>query len=242
MKAKVEVFDRDAAINDGYVYTTAQRLSSRLATRKLSDLILGAVDFGGKTVLDIGCGDGYFTERYWDEGHPERIVGVDPAPAAVKVAQERRPDAGRTFMVGDGHRLPWRDGSFDLALIQGVLHHDDRPVETIREAFRLAGEVLILEPHDSNMGLREIGNAYRYHRETHERSYPTGGLLRWVRECGGVVVHQEFGGVAAMFWSDWIARTAKTLEPRVEHSPVLRYLGCAVLVVVARRGPAGSGS
>jgi len=134
MKAKIEVFDRDAAANDGYVYTTAQRLSSRLATRKLSDLILGAVDFEGRTVLDIGCGDGYFTERYWDEGRPERIVGVDPAPAAVKVAQERRPDAGMTFVVGDGHRLPWRDGSFDLALIQGVLHHDDRPVETIREA------------------------------------------------------------------------------------------------------------
>jgi len=242
MKAKVEVFDRDAATNDGYVYTTAQRLSSRLATRKLSDLILGAVDFEGRTVLDIGCGDGYFTERYWDEGRPERIVGVDPAPAAVKVAQERRPDANMTFVVGDGHRLPWRDGSFDLALIQGVLHHDDRPVETIREAFRLAGEVLILEPNGNNMGLKVIEKASRYHRDHHERSYPTRRLLRWVRESGGTVVHQEFGGLVPMFCPDWIARTAKALEPGVERSPLLRYLGCAVLVVVARRGSSGNGS
>ena len=50
MKAKVEVFERDAATNDGYVYTTAGRLSSRLATRKLSDLILGAVSFEGEMI------------------------------------------------------------------------------------------------------------------------------------------------------------------------------------------------
>ena len=85
-------------------------------------------------------------------------------------------------------------------------------------------------------GLKVIEKASRYHREHHERSYPTRRLLRWVRESGGTVVHQEFGGLVPMFCPDWVARTAKALEPRVERSPLLRYLGCAVLVVVARRG------
>ncbi len=235
MKSEVEVFDRDATTNDGYVYTTHQRLSSLLATRRLSDLILGATSFEGKSVLDIGCGDGFFTERHWEEGRPDRIVGVDPAPAAIKLAQARRPSAPLSFVVGDGHRLPWGSDSFDLALIQGVLHHDDDPVQSIREAFRLAPEVLILEPNGNNLGLKVIEKASRYHREHGERSYPPRRLLRWIRDCGGTVVHQQFGGLVPMFCPDWVARSAKALEPAVERSPALRWLGCAVLVVVARR-------
>ncbi|TMK40013.1 MAG: class I SAM-dependent methyltransferase [Actinobacteria bacterium] len=233
--SKVQPFDRDAGEGGGYVYTTNQRTSSRIALQRHFDLIREAVTFDGRRVLDIGCGDGFSTERFFDEGSPRRMVGLDPAPSAIGVATGRRTDPGLHFVVGDGHRLPWPDDSFDLVLIQGVLHHDDHPVATVREAFRVAPEVLILEPNGNNMGLKVIEKASRYHREHHERSYPTRRLLRWVEECGGTVVHTRFGGFVPMFCPDWMAQVAKALEARVEASSLLAYLGCAVIVVVARR-------
>ncbi len=236
MNAKVEVFDRDAAANAGYVYTTDQRLSSRLATKNLEDLILQSVSFKGKRVLDIGCGDGHFTRRFRDADGPASMVGVDPAPHAIAVASARNDAIPEIrFLVGDGHKLPWRDDAFDMAVIQGVLHHDDQPWETISEAFRLAPEVVILEPNGNNLGLKVIEKASRYHREHHERSYPTLRLLKWVRQGGGTITSVKFGGFVPMFCPDSIARMTKRIEPVLEQTPIARVLACAVVVVVARR-------
>jgi hypothetical protein len=41
-----------------------------------------------------------------------------------------------------------------------------------------------------------------------------------------------------MFCPDWLARSAKCLEPIVERTPVLNALGCAIYVFVAERRPA----
>lgn len=235
---KARPFDEDAAAGDGYVYTTNQRLSSRLALQRHVDLIRGCVSFEGRRVLDIGCGDGFSTEQFWELGGPRLMVGIDPAPSAIAVAHARRHKDTLHFVVGDGHHLPWPADSFDLVLIQGVLHHDDQPQATLREAFRVAPEVLILEPNGNNAALKVIEKASRYHRDHQERSYSTRKLLAWVERCGTTIVRMRFGGLVPMFCPDWLARTAKRLEPRVERSSLLSYLGCAVLVVVARRNDA----
>lgn len=236
MKAEIQVFDDDAAKIDGYVYTTDPRLSSRLATKNLEDLILNSVSFEGKSVLDIGCGDGHFTRRFFDRGRPSSMVGMDPAPNAVAVAKAHNEGVENLdFVVGNGHRLKWTDGTFDLAVIQGVLHHDDKPWETIKEAFRVAREVVILEPNGNNMGLKVIEKVSKYHRDHHERSYPTLRLLGWIRNGGGTITSVKFGGFVPMFCPDWIARLTKKIEPVLEKTPVARTLGCAVVVVVAKR-------
>ena len=241
LRAKVEAFDRDAAENDGYVYTTGQRLSSRLATRNISDLVLSCYDFEGKKVTDVGCGDGFMTARYWEEGHPGWMVGADPAPEAIKVAKRRYPGPGIDFVVAEGRRLPWADDSFDVALLHAMLHHDPSPRDTIQEGFRVAREVVILEPNGNNLGLKVIEKASRYHREHQERSYSTRRLLRWVSECGGTVVRERIEGLVPMFCPDWIARGTKTVERLVERSATLSYLGCAVVCIVARRVDEGDG-
>lgn len=235
LKNEVAAFDRDAAGGDGYVYTTAERLSSRLATANLESLILKAVSFDGKKVADIGCGDGHFTRRFWDLGRPESMKGVDPAPNAIAVATAKAEGRNIEFVVGSGHALPWPDDSFDIAMIQGVLHHDDEPWATIKEALRVAPEVVILEPNGNNLGLKVIEKVSRYHREHSERSYSTPKLFGWIRDAGGKIVRSEFGGFVPMFAPDGIARGMKALEPIVERVPVVNALACSVLVVVAHR-------
>ena len=55
-------------------------------TRALLDLL----DFTGKRVLEIGCGDGRLTRRYADS--VEHVVAIDPKADAIMRARENLPD------------------------------------------------------------------------------------------------------------------------------------------------------
>jgi SAM-dependent methyltransferase len=231
----VDIFDRDASSHGGYLYTKTARLSSQLATQRTTDIILETGRFAGRSVLDMACGDGFYTMRFWDNGKPRAMVGVDAAPSAIEVAKANRGERPIEFLVGDVHKLPWRDNQFDLVLIQSILHHDDNPAAIIREAFRLAPEILIHEPNGNNFGVKLFERLSKYHREHHEKSYTTRRLRRWIREAGGKVVYQRFAGFVPIFCSDWVAQATKAVEPLVERIPVINALGCAVVVLIGRR-------
>jgi len=231
----VAVFNHDAARNEGYFYTTNIGLSSQLATRRTADEVVRSGCFMGRRVLDVGCGDGYYTRQYWDRGQPSEMVAVDPAPNAIAVANAHCGERAIRFELGDAHHLQFADSSFDIVLVQHMLHHDDDPKDVIREALRIAPELLIHEPNGNNPGLKVIERLSRYHRAHNEKSYSPRQLQRWVEECGGRVVRQHLAGFVPMFCPDWLARAMKFVEPVVERIPILRTYGCAVNTVLARR-------
>jgi len=183
----------------------------------------------------VGCGDGFYTIGYWDRGQPRALTGVDAAAAAVRVAREKSETRTIRFEVADVHALPFPNNSFDLALIQSTLHHDNDPASIIREAFRVAPVIVIHEPNGNNPGLKVIEKVSRYHREHGEKSYSSRQIVRWVEEAGGEVQWRRYAGFVPMFCPDWLARAMKTVEPLLESVPGLRALGCAVLVLVAKR-------
>jgi len=234
-KANVEVFEKDASSRGGYVYTATTRLSCRMATGRSLEVILATGQLAGHSVIDMGCGDGYYTIRHWDQGRPRAMTGVDAAAAAIGVASEQKQERPIRFEVGDVHALPYPENSFDVALVQSILHHDDDPADVIREAFRVAPVILIHEPNGNNFGLKIIEKTSRYHREHGERSYTARQLLRWIEEAGGEPQWQRYAGFVPMFCPDWLAQAMKAVEPVVEGLPGIRALGCAVFVVVARR-------
>ena len=229
------VFDRDAAIHSGYLYTATSRLSSRMATQRSTEAILGCNRFAGRSVLDVGCGDGFYSNRFWDVTQAKSWVGIDPAEHAIQVANTNKQERPIRFEVGDAHRLAYPDDSFDLVLVQSILHHDEEPQQTLREAFRVAPEVLIHEPNGNNVGLKVIQRFSRYHREHGEKSYATRRMRRWVETAGGKVVDLRFAGFVPMFSPDRLARTMKAIEPWLERAPGLRALACSVYVMVAVR-------
>jgi ubiquinone/menaquinone biosynthesis C-methylase UbiE len=234
-RKNVDVFDRDAEINKGYYYTKSVRLSCRLATQRSMDAILATASLCNRSVVDIGCGDGFYTIRFWDRAQPKSMVGLDPASHAIAVANTNKENRPVQFLVGDAHKLPFPTNSFDVALVQSILHHDDNPKDVIREAFRVAPEIVIHEPNGNNLGLKIIEKLSAYHREHNEKSYSSGLLRQWIEESGGTVASQRFAGFVPMFCPSVIARTMKALEPVVEALPLVNKFGCAVTVIVARR-------
>jgi ubiquinone/menaquinone biosynthesis C-methylase UbiE len=229
----IRAFDSDVDAHEGYVYTTNDRLSSRLARQRWVETVLGMTEMKGRKLLDLGCGDGYFTRYYYDTQDPASVVAIDPSANAIKSAIAKREGRQIEFSVGDGHSLPFEDKYFDLVLLQAVLHHDNDPADVVREACRLAHEVVILEPNGYNPALKLIEKVSPYHRQHKEKSYSPRAIDRWVAEAGGRVVVQKYSNLVPVFAPDIVARACKAVEPIVEAAPGLRTVCCAIYTIKA---------
>lgn len=232
-----DAFDRDVAHNSGYLYTTNARLSSRMANRRLSDVTLALADWKGKKVVDIGCGDGAYSLELLQRGKIGELWGVDPAAEAIVIAQKRAGNLAATFAAHDAYHLPFADNQFDIAHLRGVLHHVDRPLEVLREAFRVAPTVIVIEPNGYNPGLKILEKLSPYHREHQEKSYAPSALDRWVVALGAQVERRRWIGLVPFFCPDLLVYPLKWSEPLLEKTPLLCRLGCAVYAFKATRLP-----
>lgn len=109
---------------------------------------------GGK-VLDIGCGTGELSILF----PPDRYVGIDISPAYIEFARKHYP---AEFHVMDATALNFADGTFDSAVIVGVLHHldDDSSRALLSEAGRVLasnGRLVLLEDVVLAKGTHPIG-------------------------------------------------------------------------------------
>lgn len=232
----VDPFNADAVSNAGYRYSTNASLSSRLANRRLTEASMAVAEFRDRQVIDIGCGDGTYTAEIIDIAGAAHVTALDPAQAALTVARERVADRPVALCAASAYALPYRDRSFDVAYMRGVLHHMDRPADAIAEALRVAAVVVVVEPNGYNPGLKLLERYSSYHVAHGEKSYPARQLDRWVHEQGGRVEKRLFAGLVPMFCPDWLARATKAAEPVLERLPGLRAVGCAVYVFRAVGG------
>ncbi|MCA1822715.1 MAG: methyltransferase domain-containing protein [Mycobacteriales bacterium] len=93
--------------------------TARRARGEVEEL-LGRPLRAGEWVLDVGCGTGYLAAGLRRAAPETRVVGVDLSAGML----ERARIAGAYPLVhGDATRLPLADGSVDLVVARGVLHH-----------------------------------------------------------------------------------------------------------------------
>jgi SAM-dependent methyltransferase len=79
---------------------------------------------GGKTVLDLGCNNGWGTRVM--SGTAARVVGVDVSDVSLDAARRDNAAPNIEYLKVDGKRLPFADGEFDvLASCQVIEHVDD---------------------------------------------------------------------------------------------------------------------
>ncbi|MFD0441267.1 class I SAM-dependent methyltransferase [Streptomyces chartreusis] len=114
-------------------------------------------------VLDIGCGRGTSSAVLASLLHPERVVGLDAAPALIDQARERTrhlPGVQVSFLQGDFHQLPLPTASCDLAVAAFCLYHSPRPQTVIAEINRVLAPgglaVLVTKSLDSYRELDQL--------------------------------------------------------------------------------------
>jgi SAM-dependent methyltransferase len=102
----------------------------------------------GRRVLDAACGTGYGAQLIADAGASE-VVGVDIDEATVAAASGVVGD-GVSLQVGDLHRLPFAEDSFDLIACFEAIEHvaDPEPVlDELRRVLRPDGVLALSTPN-----------------------------------------------------------------------------------------------
>lgn len=90
---------------------------------------------GGETMLDVGCGTGYFTRRFTQGGVVAWAAGADVDFSAVRYAAGR---GGAAYVAADAHRLPFPDRSFDLVVSVTALCFMKDARQALAEMLRVA--------------------------------------------------------------------------------------------------------
>ncbi len=105
-----------------------------------------------QTVVDLGCGPGYFTLPAAEIVGPRgKVYAVDVQPEMLAACRARAAEAGVQgieFVQSDGIHVPLPDGVADQVLISVVLHESKDRAAFVREARRLlkpGGEVALIE-------------------------------------------------------------------------------------------------
>jgi ubiquinone/menaquinone biosynthesis C-methylase UbiE len=69
------------------------------------------------SVLDVGCGRGYWSQLFHECG-VGRVVGIDISTVGLNIARREYP--GVEFLLGDARHLQFNDQTFDLIFCQGL--------------------------------------------------------------------------------------------------------------------------
>ncbi len=92
-------------------------------------------------ILDVGTGPGYLPLEIAKKSQSLEITGIDISPTMVKIASRNVENMGLSgcvrFQFGNAASLPFEDGYFDFVVSTASLHHWLRPIECIKEIYRV---------------------------------------------------------------------------------------------------------
>ena len=109
-----------------------------------------------KNVLEIGCSDGKDAVSY--QTYSSFYTGLDISDQAIDKANQRKLKNAQ-FICSDGHKLPFSDGSFEIVIVNSLLHHLDLSIvlPEIQRVLIDDGKLIFREP----LGTNPLFNFYR---------------------------------------------------------------------------------
>ena len=141
-------------------------------------------DRPGLRLLDIGTGTGRVLELL--SPRIRQGLGVDASKAMLALARSRLADPGHAHCqvrLADMYRLPLSDSTFDVAVMQMILHYAEDPAGALTEATRVLAPdglliVIDLAEHDRADLADRLAHRWRGFADTAMRALLTGAGLR----------------------------------------------------------------
>jgi ubiquinone/menaquinone biosynthesis C-methylase UbiE len=87
--------------------------------------------------IDIGCGNGAFTELLIERCAPSEVQGIDPSVAQIAYARTRPGAHMAEFRKGDASALPFSQQTFDAAVMALVIFFVPEPAKGVAEMVRV---------------------------------------------------------------------------------------------------------
>src|SRR4030088_3356668 len=87
--------------------------------------------------VDVGCGNGAFTELVVEKCAPAEVQGIDPSEGQLKDARARPATRRADFRQGDAMALPFPANKFDAAVMALVIFFVPDPAKGVAEMVRV---------------------------------------------------------------------------------------------------------
>ena len=120
--------------DDGAAYERYMGEWSRLAGETFLDWLAPKA---GLRWLDVGCGNGAFTEMLVERCAPASVQGIDPSEGQLAYARARPAARLAQFRQGDAMALPFPDDTFDAAVMPLVIFFVPEPARGVAEMARV---------------------------------------------------------------------------------------------------------
>lgn len=117
--------------------------------RRAEKIIEGLSLKNGERVVDLGCGTGYYLFLLSNLPIKLNLTGFDNDQSAMAEAQASFKDKNINFVLGDLHKMPFVENSFDKAVMSEVLEHVVNDELALKEVFRVlktGGVVVVSTP------------------------------------------------------------------------------------------------
>lgn len=199
--ARYCIWEHSATVRELYARRCRMEAEEMTCAAQAAELLSPLVS-AGDTLLDAGCGAGYFYHSLRTRGIPVEYFGIDAAPSLVGIGRQHLPAFGLAPDRLQVMRIEDLDGSIDHVVCMNVLSNIDnyhRPLERLLLTARKS--VILREScHDGNETYRYVtdryldeGNDLRVYVNT----YAVGGVMAFMREYGydvAQVIDRRTGG------------------------------------------------
>jgi SAM-dependent methyltransferase len=141
--AEVEFFNTHAEADAYDVFAVEAKTKIIDAFVSLTQLPSGA------RIIDLGCGSGAFTAPLRERGYI--ASGLDIASELISIAKRKFPDI--EFVQGDVESISFPSGTFDGALLSGVVHHFptlDKFISEVHRVLKPGGKFMAFDPNRLN--------------------------------------------------------------------------------------------
>jgi SAM-dependent methyltransferase len=176
--------------------------------------LLRLVDFtawGGRAVLDVGCGAGVEVVRFARGG--ARTVGVDVAPSATRLtaANLAQQQLRAAVVTADGESLPFRDDTFDFVYAHGVVQYAAHDRQVVAECWRVLkpGGLAMFQGYNRISWLQLLSKVMRVPLEHEDapmlRRYSIGEFKRLLAGFSAVDIVTERFPVKSRLHKGWKA-------------------------------------
>ena len=128
--------DQPIRYDDGAAYERMMGTWSRIAGETFLDWLAPRT---GLRWIDVGCGNGAFTELLVERCAPAEIHGVDPSEGQLAFARTRPAARVAQFHRGDAMALPFAADTFDAAVMALVIFFVPDPAKGVAEMARVVG-------------------------------------------------------------------------------------------------------
>ena len=148
-------------------------------------------EVAGKTLLDVGCGTGWFSQEALKRG--ARVVSLDISCHIILQARQR---VSAKYTAASALCLPLSNGSFDLVVSSEVIEHTPEPRQAVKEMARVLkpGGILAMTcPNRAWKWLIDMSVLLRARPFRGYENFPGFDELEEFIQDSGLLVEQHFG-------------------------------------------------